>query len=799
VTTKFLKNSLRLLLLLMLSVPRASAQQPAPQQVDSVKHLVNDSLLPTLMVKVASYTATIDHTDFVIRRKFKINPISRDLPEFERRIRGFKTRLQKRGNQMNLRSLNSGVIILREILEDLEAYQKLLNGYSAELTKSHSEVEQILRDPALNLQLTDTVLMEQLADIRREGKSLDSLQEQTLTRVNLLRNRVSVGVLETTDIISDMRYLTISFKMGMWKQEESPLFKAKQDEYQNQLPVVVVNSLNRSLKIILIYLAEKWNVLTIGVLIFIFLISWTILNMRRIQRQANAAEILTPMHFLRRSVVVGALMVFFTYLPFLFLDPPMSFLHACELLRLAMLAYLVSPYLSQRSKWPWLLICLLWFVYALDDILLEFALGERWALFFAGILLAVTCARLLLSKGPHFKDLPESPATKALLLFTLSQVLFSTIFNLTGRVSLAKIFGVSAIQCLVLGVSLKVFCTLVLEAIYLQSEAYQNSRFSEFINYSVLRQKFLRVLWVLASLVWFISLIRNLTLYDVMRQGLTAFFTEKRSIGSMVFTYESVAVFIFIIWLSSVISGFINFFFGNEGTKDTGKRSRVGSMMLLIRLAIWTLGFAIAVAATGIPLDKLSIMIGALGVGIGFGLQNIVNNLVSGVILAFERPLQVGDLIEVGGKLGVVKEIGVRSSKINNNEGADIIVPNGDLLSQHLVNWTMQDRSKQLEFHLGIPYNTDIRQIKTTLQDILTGNTGVMQTPKPSIMVQQFGDWAIELRIAFWVQDLADAGSVRSNVMIEIYEQLSAQGIQLPVYKAPPGPGSTAQDGGALS
>lgn len=166
----------------------------------------------------------------------------------------------------------------------------------------------------------------------------------------------------------------------------------------------------------------------------------------------------------------------------------------------------------------------------------------------------------------------------------------------------------------------------------------------------------------------------------------------------MVFTFKSVAIFICILWFSSVLSGFINFFFGNGKLQDSNKRSRIGSMMLLIRLTIWTLGFCIAVAAAGIPLDRISLMLGALGVGIGFGLQNIVNNLVSVVIIAFERPIQVGDLIEVGGKTGVVKEIGVRSSKINNNAGADIIVPNGDLLSQHLINWTMQDRSKQVEF-----------------------------------------------------------------------------------------------------
>src|SRR6185437_8463036 len=145
-----------------------------------------------------------------------------------------------------------------------------------------------------------------------------------------------------------------------------------------------------------------------------------------------------------------------------------------------------------------------------------------------------------------------------------------------------------------------------------------------------------------------------------------------------------------------MIARFIRFFFGYDKAVVTGKRSSLNSVILLIRLAIWTVGFLIAVAAAGIPLDRVSIMIGALGVGIGFGLQNIVNNLVSGVILAFERPIQVGDAIEVGTRFGTVKEIGIRSSKLTTVEGSEVIVPNGDLLSQHIVNWTLSSHYRRV-------------------------------------------------------------------------------------------------------
>jgi hypothetical protein len=230
---------------------------------------VNDSLLPNLLIKVATYTATIDHADFMIRRKFNTGDISSALPEIERKVKGFKSRLERKGNQMNLRSLNTGVIMLKEISDNLASYKKMLTDYSTELSQSNVEVKKILRDPAIHSLVSDSILMEQLEDIRVEGAGLDSLQMKTISKVNLMQNRVAVNLLESTDIISDMRYLTIAFKIGMWSKEEPPLLKAGDYEYQRGLGEITKLGLTRAWKVITIYLNEKWNVVIIGLLIFV--------------------------------------------------------------------------------------------------------------------------------------------------------------------------------------------------------------------------------------------------------------------------------------------------------------------------------------------------------------------------------------------------------------------------------------------------------------------------------------------------------------------------------------------------
>src|SRR5204862_5029292 len=127
------------------------------------------------------------------------------------------------------------------------------------------------------------------------------------------------------------------------------------------------------------------------------------------------------------------------------------------------------------------------------------------------------------------------------------------------------------------------------------------------------------------------------------------------------------------------------------GTDDDIQNKKERSRLLIARLILLCIGYLLAVAASGVPVDKITIIIGALGVGIGLGLQNIVNNFVSGIILIFDRPLQIGDIVEIGDKKGRVKEIGIRTSTLLTEDGAEVIMPNGDVLSHNIVNWTLSN------------------------------------------------------------------------------------------------------------
>ena len=502
-----------------------------------------DTAVSSLINKIESYSFTIDHTNFLIKNQIDVTPIAIDLLSIDKRLEGFKTRLESKGNQMNLRSINSSTILVKEVAEKLSEYQDNLSFYWKELLQSNKEVKKIIQDPILNQNITDSVLKEQMEDILHEGKSLDSVQLHTISRVNLILNHVSISLLQADDIVSDMSYLFISKKSAMWGMEEKPLLIASPDIYHQSFLDISGQTLQRSAKIISIYLTGKWKVMVICLLIFIFITAWCLSNLYKIKKSETASNSLAPVHLLKSKALLGCLMAFFTYMPFFFANPPMSFLHFVEFFRLLCLSFLIFPFLTAIAKRFFGLLIILWIYYALDDLLLESAFAERWILFIAALILIIICFKLLFNSKIIFQKLTPSSATKAVLIFSLAQVILSVILNIAGRVTLAKIMGISAIQCLMLGFSLQIFCVMVLEAIYLQSEAVSKSRFSDFINFKELQIKLKTVLWILASIIWMVSLLRNYTMYDVLLKESNTFFNEQRSLGNMIFTFKSVAVF----------------------------------------------------------------------------------------------------------------------------------------------------------------------------------------------------------------------------------------------------------------
>jgi small-conductance mechanosensitive channel len=342
--------------------------------------------------------------------------------------------------------------------------------------------------------------------------------------------------------------------------------------------------------------------------------------------------------------------------------------------------------------------------------------------------------------------------------------------------------GITATLSLMHALALVIFVIIIKELIYLQIEVSRKSEsdFTSMIDFNDIQKKVNRIFSYLAFAIWGYYFFESLSILESMIDAIGEFLVKPRSILNASFTFAQIAVFFVVIYVATFLASTVAYMASIKDQQNVGLgNKRLGSSILLIRLAVLTIGFLIAVAASGIPIDKIAIVLGALSVGIGFGLQTIVNNLVSGVILAFEKPIQIGDTIEVGVVEGVVKDIGIRSSKIQNWDGAEVIIPNGDLLSQYLTNWTLSDKKRRVELIIGVAYKSDMDLVTELITKELNRDE-ILKAPEPKVFLQTFADNSVNFRVLFWVNDVDIWIMVRDRVMRGIFNAFKNNDIEIP-------------------
>ena len=200
----------------------------------------------------------------------------------------------------------------------------------------------------------------------------------------------------------------------------------------------------------------------------------------------------------------------------------------------------------------------------------------------------------------------------------------------------------------------------------------------------------------------------------------------------------------------------------------------------LARYTIIFMGWFIGLRSVGFQLDAVLVIFASLGVGMGFGLQNITNNFVSGLILLIERPVQVGDVIGVAGEVGIVERVGIRATTLRKFDQTQAIVPNGDLISSVVNNWTLDDRRVRVDFVVGVAYGSDTRLVERLIGEAVTEHELVLEDPEPRIFFFEFGDSSLNFRVLAYVADISERFEALSDLHFTIDEEFRAHDIEIP-------------------
>jgi potassium efflux system protein len=300
-------------------------------------------------------------------------------------------------------------------------------------------------------------------------------------------------------------------------------------------------------------------------------------------------------------------------------------------------------------------------------------------------------------------------------------------------------------------------------------------------NGMLLLTRFERLLIVIAIGLWGVSSLSSFSLRQPLFEALHSVLSARAGIGELTISLGDIVGFVFVVWLSFAISRLVRFVFEEDVYPRVPLPAGVpATVSRLAHYAILILGFLFAAVAAGFGLDRIAVLAGAFGLGIGFGLQNIVNNFVSGLILLFERPVRIGDKVQIDNLLGEITGIGIRSSTLRTWEGAEVIVPNGTLVSSNVINWTLSDQRRRAEVQVGVAYGSDPGLVMDLLVRSAREHPEVLSNPAPEALFLGFGDSAMNFSLRAWVGSFDRFIKVRSDLYQSVNSALKEAGIEIP-------------------
>ena len=721
----------------------------------------------------------IQNANLILKRGIDYKNFTSELKAVsELQKKAFDDVLKSNKNTQSVRNLTLTAIWLDEILLRTEVQMKKIKKNSDELSKSQTKLDSLIISDVLYISPNDEqakkLYLKRFDQVTQDVESLNDRFKKALDSINALEINADQFKFSLQDNIITTDKLRNEIQSEPFYTNKS-LFDKKQNP--NVFSETFGLSFAKEFALLIFYISNHFSLIVLIVLVVIGIASYLKILKRKYKQAGFYDDFKYPIQIFKHPIVT-AIIIAITVVQFFFPSPPFAFLSILWTILLFCLARFFRKINSKTEKRVWRIFgAITLFSFFLNNIL-QPSVTE------VILLVIMALATMLASVYFAFKH-PEEfsfPMIHVLKGVAIMELIGVILLVFLGNYNLGKVMVTNGVFIIFLSHLLLVTIYRILDIIkfsdYLKEPEDDQEVEINLNSYESHEIGGVKLLILILGL--FVLIFRNSFWYQSLIGPFTQSLSEEQKIGSFSFSYGNIILFFVVIFVSSFISKIVSFLStGSRGT-DASTKNQIGSWMLLIRIAIMSIGVLLAFVVSGFPIDKITIILSALGVGIGLGLQTLTNNLVSGLIIAFEKPINIGDIIEVGGQLGKMKSIGIRSSVITTFDGADVIIPNGELLNQNLTNWTLGSSKRRFEIKLGVAYGTDLEKAKQILQDILLSNEDILKSPEPMIWVMNFGDSSIDFSIKFWVIHFGVGNDVLSDVLISIDKKFKENNIEIP-------------------
>lgn len=683
------------------------------------------------------------------------------------------------GTIQTSRNLATSSALLLGFEKDLEFRKEQIDRTKERLEGFRIRIDSVASDTLLFYLPKDSGAVEEyiqkVASIRNDFGPTEKMLDRYLKKISATEVKANVLIANLRLKREEIRKFQEELSGLSFERELANIYGPV--GYVRPFEEIIHHSAIKSFLVLIFYV--KNQVFQLLLLLFVFfLINRYIKNLKSNIYAVRSADQAAMTLDALKSPVLSASIITLTIGQFIFPSPPFVFDALIWILISIMLARLIWYEVSAFWKLFFSFFFLVFLTTCGLNLLLQASRLER------EVMLILSSLCLVLGIIVIFSGRVSELRQRGVFLFIIVFVLFvgaSIPGNVFGRYNLGKALFTSGVFNVMIGIHLLWAMRFINDLFALSAEAYrEDEKKRYYVDFERIKKETPSYLYYLVFIGWFVLVGRNFYIYEEIVSPIKQFLQTDYVIGSLEFSITDILVFAGILLISAVSSKLVSYFAGdgeNADSEDIG--GGIGRWVLLIRIIIITCGVLLAFAATGIPLDKVAIIFGALSVGIGFGLQSLVSNLVSGLIIAFEKPLNIGDVVEIAGQKGTMKSIGFRSSTVTSFDGADVIIPNGDLLNNHLINWTLSSKFRRVELLVGVNYGTNLEEASAIVMEILKSDRRIRRSPEPIVYVNEFAASSIDLRILFWVHQKIWL-QTKSDTMKLVKESFDKANIEIP-------------------
>jgi small-conductance mechanosensitive channel len=754
-----------------------SLRSMADPEVFTLEHA--DSLL----MRIEHLHTVLNDITNQSRYGYKTEQIEDELKDMQAGIQVISTSVSRDSTVLNLSNLDMFRGLLKDMEHKLLGWRTILYDDNKEMSAMSEEMKAFSHDSLGRKVAADTAFanlhLDEILVIKDRWHEAKKLVNENLTRIARIQASVSTSYFTVTELENKVgNELAASGHKTLGKEYNYIWNSHNPPSGVSDAAALTLQSYGERMKIMAYYLrlnVKDWlSIMLIGLVYFI----WVFRNFRRMHTHTKPEERKDLIfEYIRPIPILSTIIFTLSIAPFYGFDQPGIYVEALELLVLVPLTFLFWRVWTRQLFVYWCILCALCIVTSGVNAIIT----PGWPLRL--LLLAFDVISIIFGLAflrAYDTKLTLGKTVRVVIIAYIVLNILSVVANIVGRLTLAKVMTTSGVIGVTQMIGFSVLIPIMIEAFYLQMRSSRvTGGMTPKFNYEDIRKGLFSLLSTAAIFLWLITFATNLDIYGFIVSILDMVLNTQHKVGSTAFSIGNVLTFVFILYIVSILQKYVGYFFGETEDDFVSDLDKKESRLVIFRLVIIMVGFFIAVVASGLPVDKVTVVLGALGVGIGLGLQNIVYNLISGVVLIFEKPMQIGDYIEVADKKGRVQNIGIRSSKLVTSDGSEVIVPNGDILSSHMVNWTRSNNNRRAQLSLEIEPASELQLAKEIILAELKNSPYVIQDRHVDILIKTLSEKSAELTINVWISSIYKEEAFKSEILSTIYARLAEKDIKI--------------------